>query len=103
MGVKHIFGPGSKLEVIFSPMGFCLLPWMKILLTSMETKFRSKRAFGQRTGGLVWFCAARNVHGFIIPFVIDPRFGNQDGPSLGGTVYQMGSGGEYMEASLASM
>lgn len=38
-----------------------------------------------------------------IPFAIGPLFGSRDGPTLGGMVYQLGSGGEFMEAFLASV
>lgn len=40
---------------------------------------------------------------FVIPFVLGPCFGIRNGPTPGGMVYQVGSGGYFKEAPLASM
>lgn len=40
-----------------------------------------------------WFCAARYTVFDTIPFVIGPCFGDPDGHTLGGTVFQVEAGG----------
>lgn len=60
--------------------------------------FLWKRAFGLWPG-LVFFHAVHYSTSYTfsnIPFVFGPRFANRDGPALGGTVYQLGAGGEFM-------
>lgn len=43
----------------------------------------------------MWFHAARHTIRYG-PFVIGSRFGSRDGSTSGGTVYQLGAGGEFM-------
>lgn len=50
----------------------------------------------------MWFRAARYMI-FNNSFVIGSRFGSRDWPPLGGNPYKVGSGGGFMELSLASL